>query len=135
MMGTLKGKKMKFLIIMIGLGMSLFAGELQFEHAFNKAVQEAKDQNKTVMMMYSAVWCPECNYMKDVVLKDQKVVDYIQKRFIVLTLDVQKDDLPKGFEYPGIPTFFFLDQNAKEKDKIIGGDKADNFLQRLKAVK
>ena len=37
--------------------------------------------------------------------------------------------------FPGIPAFFFLDGNAKEKDKIIGGDKADKFLKSLKALK
>jgi len=86
-------------------------------------------------MMYSAVWCPECNYMKDVVFKDKKVADYIQKHFIVLTLDIQKDKLPKGFEYIGIPTFFFIDKNAQETNKIIGGDKASKFLKKLKALK
>jgi thiol:disulfide interchange protein len=42
--------------------------------------------------------------------------------------------LGKGFEYIGIPTFFFLDKNAKEKYKVIGGSKAKIFLQRLKGI-
>ncbi len=88
---------MKFLLLIFVLGMSMFAQGLHYEHEFNKALQKARGQNKKIMMMYSAVWCPECNYMKDIVFKDQKVVDYIQKHFIVLTLDIQKDKLPKGF--------------------------------------
>ena len=86
-------------------------------------------------MIYSAVWCPECNYMKEVVFKNKKVSTYMEERFIILSLDIQKDNLPKGFKYPGIPVFFFLDKNAKEKNKIIGGSKADIFLQKLKAIK
>jgi len=126
---------MKYLILAFVFGVSLFAHELQYEHAFNTALEKAKHQNKEIMMMYSATWCPECNYMKDVVFKDKEVVDYIQKHFIVLTLDIQKDKLPKGFDYFGIPTFFFIDTNAKERHKIIGGDKASKFLKKLKVLK
>jgi hypothetical protein len=43
--------------------------------------------------------------MKEVVFKNKKVSIYIEERFIILSLDVQKDNLPKGFEYPGIPVF------------------------------
>ena len=45
--------------------------ELKIEHNFTTAIQKAKNQNKEVMMMYSAVWCPECEYMKEVALKDK----------------------------------------------------------------
>jgi len=126
---------MKILILLFTSALVLFANGLQFEHNFDKALQKAKEQNKEVMMMYSAVWCPECNYMKEVVFKNKKVSTYIQKHFIVLSLDVQKDTLPKGFEYPGIPVFFFINKNSKEKNKIIGGSKANIFLQKLKALK
>jgi len=125
----------KFLIFVFIFVISSLAHSLQYEHDFNKALQKAKHQNKEIMMMYSAVWCPECNYMKDVVFKNKKVSDYIQKHFIVLTLDIQKDKLPKGFNYIGIPTFFFIDKSAKQKHKIIGGDRADRFLKKLKAIK
>ena len=58
---------MRYLLILSALSIVLFAGEIQFEHDFNKALQKAKSEHKEVMMMYSATWCPECNYMKEVV--------------------------------------------------------------------
>jgi thiol:disulfide interchange protein len=73
--------------------------------------------------------------MKDIVFKDEKVLDYIQKHYVVLALDIQKDTLPEGFKYIGIPTFFFLNKDAKEKNQIIGGSKVNIFLQKLKALK
>ena len=126
---------MKFLILLFTFGIALLANELQYEHEFSTALQKAKQQNKEIMMIYSAVWCPECDYMKEVVLKDKKVVDYVQQHYIVLTLDIQKDTLPDGFDYIGIPTFFFVDKDAKERHKITGGDKAGKFLKKLKALK
>ena len=126
---------MKSLLLFIAFTLSLFANELQYEHNFNQAVEKANKQHKEILMMYSALWCPECNYMKDVVFKNEKVLKYIQKHYVVLALDIQKDTLPKGFNYIGIPTFFFLDKDAKEKNKIIGGSKANIFLQKLKDLK
>ena len=126
---------MKLLLLFITCTLLLFANELQYEHNLDKAIAKADKQHKEVMMMYSAVWCPECNYMKDVVFKDAEVLEYIQKHYVVLALDIQKDTLPKGFDYIGIPTFFFLDKNATKKNEIIGGSKAKIFLQKLKALK
>ena len=126
--------KIRYLLIMSALSIVLFAGEIQFEHDLTKALQKAKSQHKEVMMMYSATYCPECNYMKEIVFKNKKVADYIQKHFIVLGLDIQKDKLPEGFDFMGIPTFFFLDENATEKNRIVGGNKADKFLKSLKAL-
>ena len=125
---------MRYLLIMSVLSIVLIANELHFEHDFTKALQKAKSQNKEVMMMYSATWCPECNYMKEVVFKNKEVSDYIQTHFIVLSLDIQKDKLPDGFDFIGIPTFFFIDENATEKNRIVGGDKADKFLKSLKEL-
>jgi len=126
---------MKSLLLFMTCTLALFASELHYEHNLNKAIEEANRQHKEVMMIYSAVWCPECNYMKNVVFKDEKVSKYIQDHYVVLALDIQKDTLPEGFDYIGIPTFFFLDKNAKEKHKIIGGSKADIFLRKLKDLK
>jgi len=126
---------MKILILIWISVTVLFANGVQFENNFDKALKRAKAQNKEVMMMYSAVWCPECNYMKEIVFKSKDVSNYLEKNFVVLLLDIQKDKLPEGFDYPGIPVFFFLDKNAKEKEKIIGGSKAKIFLKKLKALK
>ena len=126
---------MKYLMLIFALAISLISSEIKFEHNFDKALLKAKNQHKEVMMMYSAVWCPECNYMKEIVFKNKKVNSYIQKHFIVLSKDINKDKLPSGFKYVGIPTFFFINNFGKEKGRIIGGGKADKFLVKLRAIK
>lgn len=124
----------KFLIWIVLWSVGVVAGALPVEHRFDTALEKAKAQKKEVMMIYSAPWCPECNYMKEVVFKDPKVAAYIRKRFILLNLDIQKDDLPKGFDYRGIPTFFFLDAKGRLRGKIEGGSKAKLFLRKMKAI-
>ena len=126
---------MKNILVLALLVCSLFASELPVEHNFTQALQKAKVEHKQVMMMYSAVWCPECNYMKDVVFHKKEVVAYMQKHYVLLTLDIQKDTLPDGFEYPGIPTFFILGADEKAVHTLVGGGRADKFLAKLKRLK
>lgn len=125
---------MRYIVFIIALSISLLASDFQIEYSYNTALQKAQKEDKDVMMMYSAVWCPECNYMKEVVFKEKELSSYIQKKYIVLFLDIQKDKLPEGFNYIGIPTFFFIDKNGQEKNKFIGGEKANKFLTKLKAL-
>jgi len=126
---------MRYIVSVILLCSFLMANQLKFETNFDKALEKAKLQNKKVMMIYSAKWCPECEYMKTVVFNESKVFDYIKKYFVILSLDIDKDELPKKFTYKGIPTFFFIDKDKKEIAKIEGGDKADKFLNHLKEIK
>ncbi len=125
----------RYLVLLFVSTAVLFANGLHFEHNFDKAMQKAQNQNKEVMMMYSATWCPECNYVKEVVFKDKRVIKYINKHFVLLGLDIQKDKLPKGFNYMGIPTFFFINKDKKQTGEIVGGDKAGKFLKELKDLK
>ncbi len=126
----------KFLLISLLLVSTIvFANDLIIENNFLTALSKAKEQNKLILMMYSAEWCPECEYMKEVVFKDSNVKKYLQKNYIILILDVQKDKLPKGFTHVGIPVFFIIDRNGKELHKIIGGSKADKFFKKLKGLK
>jgi len=112
----------------------LFGGQLSYEHSYKAAVQKATQEKKKIMMIYSAPWCPECNYMKDVAFNEPKLNSYLQNNFVLLSLNIDKDELPKGFDYVGIPTFFILDSNEKRVGKLVGGDKSQKFLERLKEI-
>ena len=113
----------------------LFGGQLSYEHSYKAAVQKASKEKKKLMMIYSAPWCPECSYMKDVAFNKPQLNRYLQNNFVLLDLNVDKDDLPKGFDYVGIPTFFILDSSGKRVGKLVGGDKSLKFLERLKVIK
>ena len=64
-----------------------------------------------------------------------KLNTYLKKNFILLDLNIDKDKLPKGFKYVGIPTFFILDTKFKKIGKIEGGDRSEKFLERLREIK
>ena len=123
---------MRVIFSLLLFSLSLCADKLSWSSDYNNTMTTAQEHNKTVFMMYSAPWCPECNYMKEVIFQDPKVNAYMKSHFELLSLDIQKDTLPKGFPYIGIPTYYIINPtDHKMIQKIEGGSKASVFLQKL----
>ena len=118
-----------FLIISYVFGM-----QIEDDPSFKLIYQQKQNSDKIVLMLYSAKTCPQCAYMKEKVFKDDEVKKFMDRNFVILEKDINKDDLPNNFEYFGIPTMFFIDKNGKQIAKIIGSLRAKSFLEQLKKV-
>jgi len=101
---------------------------------FQNIYKQQQNSNKIVLMLYSAKTCPQCAYMKQKVFKNNEVKNFMNKHFILLEKDINKDDLPEGFDYFGIPTMFFVDKEGKQIAKIIGSSRSEAFLKQLKNI-
>jgi len=99
------------------------------------AYDEAKKEHKIVMVMLSQEGCPSCEYMEDVVFNNTNIAETLERRFVVVHVDVYKDGVPDGLEFFATPTFYFLDSNEKVLKKFTGGQNAKDFADTLKAVK
>ena len=116
------------------LFITVHAVELSWDHNLTAGLKKAQDNNKTILMMFSAPWCPECGYMKEVVFKDENVSKQMQN-FTLIEIDItKKDRIPKGYKYIGVPTFFFLDANGSIKSQKDGGARKDEFIKLLQKV-
>ena len=118
----------KAILILLLLSASLFAEGF---YSYKEALEEAKIENKIVMVFLTQVGCPSCEYMKSKVFKDELVEKKLSDKFIVVELDIHADKVPSKFEYIGTPTFHFVDKNGKKLDAIYGGLKAKSFLKQL----
>lgn len=128
---------MKKLLVLLSTVTILFAGSLEWSNDYNKRLHQAKNEGKPVLMMYHASWCPECSYMKEVIFKDPKLSEYIQSHYKLLAFDIskEKDKLPKGYSYKGVPTFFIISPDGKLLGKIEGAANATLFQQKLESIK
>jgi thioredoxin-related protein len=123
---------MKLLFSLLILSVSLFAKNLNYIHDFNDAISLAETTSKKVLMIYKSPSCGECSRMENVVFKDKKLKDYLSKNYVLLELDITKDDLPPGFTFIGVPTYFVLDASGVEVAKLQGSSPdAKIFLDRF----
>lgn len=111
-----------------------FALNITNDPTFQKLIGAQENKDKLVLMFYSAKTCPQCAYMKQKVFKQNDVHQFMQKHFSIMYKDINTDELPKGFEYFGIPTMFFIDHNGNQVAKIVGSSRAEPFLEELKKI-
>ena len=124
----------KLLIIGLFLATSLFA-DLNWADDYESGLEQAKKENKIVMLMFTLTNCHVCETMKETVYTQQKVMDYVEKYFVPIELNLDIDD-KEGYAVYGTPTFYFLTSDGKQiGDMKVGGSTVDGFMKKLKAVK
>lgn len=127
---------MKFILLLSFLMVSLFASSINFEKDLDSAKQKAITENKKLMIMYSTPTCPECNYMKKKVLKDEQIVSYVNDNFVSVIMDINDDEKILPYKFIGIPTFYFANASNMELiGKKVGGTRESNFLEIIKSIK
>ncbi len=102
------------------------------EITYSDALVQAKEQNKPIFIMLYATWCPHCNLMKSTVFSDSKVIDFLNKNYICVWKDVEKEQgmkLKDRFQTKGLPTFLFLDADETLLYCTKGEKKTDAFME------
>ena len=94
------------------------------------------------LLFFSAEWCISCKEMKLLTFENRQVQEKLQKGWNLLQADVTEtneasDALLKRFGLFGPPAVLFFDEQGKEipEKRVIGYQKADEFLKTLEALK
>jgi len=129
----------------VGSGAASHATEthLQFKkikgvEGLNKALAEAKAQNKTVMLDFYADWCVSCKEMETLTFTDPAVKAALANT-VLLQADVTANDeqdkaLYKYFKIIGPPAIIFYNAQAEELTayKVVGYMPAEKFTAHIK---
>jgi len=100
----------------------------------SEAFNTAKEQNKPVLVMFSAAWCQPCNEMKNEVFTQPSVQQALSAWVPVYVDEAQSPDLVKRFKIEGYPSFVLLSNKGVEEDRFMGARSADDFLHRLSSI-
>ncbi len=124
----------KVTLMLTLLSTLLFSGELKTVDTYKKALDVAKNENKTVLFMTSIEGCPVCDYTKDIVFEKEEVISYLNENYVVVIRDAEKQSYPNRFYTRDMPTFYFV--NPKNKKEIrapkVGGSTPEKFLSVIK---
>jgi thioredoxin-related protein len=126
----------KKLILLAFLVCSVFAAQIEWAANYKAAIEKAKKENKSVLLMLSKPECPYCEQMKDVVFKkDELLINEINANFVAVDVNILKDDWNKKFRAYATPTFYFLDKNEnKLARQSVGATSGAEFLKILKDI-
>jgi len=94
--------------------------ELVMHKRFKKANKIAKQENKPLIILFSATWCPPCQKMKRELLKDPAFVEMANEHFVFAYLDVDRNRMTSSqFKARSLPTMVFMKDEIEIK-RILG---------------
>ncbi|MCC7338728.1 MAG: thioredoxin family protein, partial [Pirellulaceae bacterium] len=89
---------------------------IPWKHDLASALTLASTQEKPVLAVFGATWCPPCRTMKREVWPDPQVSAAVEAGFVPLYVDVDDQsqaELVSRYGVQGIPTILLLDSQGK----------------------
>lgn len=97
----------------------------------DKAVAQAKAENKPIVLDFHAEWCIPCRRMEKEVFPDPKVVELL-KRVVFLRIDADKEpELTEKLGVVGLPDIRFVSSEGKIVNKSTGFITVESFSKKL----
>lgn len=133
-------KKIALILIILGIfaiavSANFAQGTLNNTTDFQKAIDDAQKQNKTIMLVFDQKGCYYCDLFKEDVLSNSEVISELNEDYITVIIDVnQQPQLASKYKVYGTPTIVFIDANENQIDRIEGYVDADEFLDILKGL-
>ena len=101
------------IIIFLLTASSLQAVELNWEHDYQKALAQAKQEHKMVYLFIGADKCRFCKKFKGTTLSEAEVIPKMKENFVLLYLSRDRHKIPESFEKYGVPRHYFLRPDGK----------------------
>ncbi|MFK5894881.1 MAG: DUF255 domain-containing protein [Pseudomonadota bacterium] len=103
------------LICFFCLSATSHANEPQWQSWTEQTLEQAKQQNRLVLIDLTAQWCMFCKKMDATTYKDKAVLAELKKHYIAIRADEAKfPELANRFAKVGRPGTIILDSNGKE---------------------
>ena len=86
------------------------------EENWNKALLEAKKQNKLIFLDAYTTWCGPCKLLKRNTFPDKAAGEFFNKNFINIALDMEKGDgiaVAEKYRVNAYPTLIIADADGK----------------------
>jgi len=125
---------MKLIILTLLLSSLLFSAELDWLHDYDKALVEAKKENKDVYIFIGADVCRFCDLFKKVTLSKKEVIETLKEDYILVYLSRDRHKIPNNFAIRGVPRHYFLTSDGKIIHEDMGSREPAGFYSILDEV-
>lgn len=114
---------------------SSFANAIEWKELSAKTFDQAKKENKIILLNLEANWCHWCHVMEDETYANKQVINYLNQHFITVKADQDANpELSNRYKDYGWPATIFINNQGIDIVKRAGFIAPDNFLRLLKAI-
>lgn len=105
-----------FLTCVNGAKIDTFANKYSYYRGYDLALSVAKKENKMIMLVLVADFCPWCKKFERKILQDNLISKLIKQHFIPVIVDNYRDDdsFPKELSTSRLPTTYIIDANTQK---------------------
>ncbi|MEM8671372.1 MAG: thioredoxin family protein [Planctomycetota bacterium] len=99
------------------------------------AQQQAKREDKPVILFFTAQWCVPCRIMKRTVWADGQVERLVNKDFVSVAIypdDTEGMELMSAYRIGATPTTIVTDSEGNVLKRVEGGIGKSDFMQMLR---
>ncbi|MES2798968.1 MAG: DUF255 domain-containing protein [Bacteroidota bacterium] len=129
---------LKFLISLTVLSLPfLFTAqqEIQWKAISPQLFEQAKKENKIILLNLEANWCHWCHVMHDSTYSNPKVIAYLAANFITVKADQDANpELAVRYKDYGWPATIFLNADGEDVVKRRGYIAPERFLSLIKSI-
>ena len=104
-------------------------------HSFEEAQALQKKSGKIIMIDIIRTNCHYCEDMQKDVFDNKEMSKWLEKRFIPVQINLDKDKMPIDVKVHFTPMFYFLDKEKKIIKKIPGAWNIEDFKDLTKGIK
>ena len=141
--GSWKGQQKSYVTILSDveikeINKSEIVGNTFSKNSYKKTLSDAKEQNKNILLYFTAGWCGPCKWMDKYIFSHEEVHNKITSNFITLEVDLDSqkgEKLRQIYTGEGIPNFFILNSDGDILKEKVGSMKKSEFLEFLSVEK
>jgi len=88
---------------------------------WEEAVQTSKDEQKNMLILFGAKWCTPCVWMQSYTFKDPSLIEYLNRRYVVVYVDIDQWEgfrLKEEYGVKVLPTMVIRSPEGKVRARI-----------------
>lgn len=100
----------------------------------DEAIKKANQENKKVLLYFTADWCGPCKYMDKFTFKNDTVKTYLSNHYVAVKINESTwkgEKLTKKFKVYAYPTFIILNQEGIIQKRFISETSTKGFLAQI----
>jgi thiol:disulfide interchange protein DsbD len=101
-----------------------------------EALAAARSTGTPAVIDFSADWCIPCREMDASTFNDPAVVEasrtFAMLRADVTLMDTETDEIMRGHNVLGVPTYLFFSANGEEAERLVGFVPSEEFLEAMR---